>query len=650
MANSIHMRNERQRLLLHHRLASYQHEEQAKEEDILLGLDGDSQQASTTRSDERGSLSNDGMEASRKRFVSLIVPFLWIFIVITGVVVSAGAVVFHISQRADDGSASLLTGNIVQEPSQKDHNKESSTTAMMMMTTQQIISAKLKELDQHIEGTVWFADDAERFVEAASVWVHVAPPLAVVEAHNEADVVQIVPVLVELQQRYQLGFSIRAGGHHKAGYSTLPGGVVLSLKHINRIQLLSASASAEQSDYDHNNDTAIALIQPGARDEDYLHHLMHAHGYGGVFGYCPTVGLAGFAMGGGLGVQSRLYGLGLDQIVGAHIVLANGTLKEVGANQHADLLWALRGAGGGNFGVVTELHYRVVRAYDGLAVLSVTLPSPSFHRNASSTTSNSGDDEIKINLTVDFMSRLGDLEANNKLARNLVVMFDGWDQVNLIWSARDEETFQQGHVYMEDLVSNRMGPQVAQAPRKSVTIQWTGFYSIAEQRDNQGAKSSPWSQSVYKAACWYGFLHPENNTAVIWNKIMETFAQGFEDCPHLMIDVELWGGAIHDALPNETAFPYRSAVYNVGVLLVVPMAEPNHKDSFERESASVNRWWPEVQQYLTGSYLNYPTLSLGKDYPKAFWGENLPRLMALKRKFDPDDIFKNPLGVPMVEK
>ena len=79
------------------------------------------------------------------------------------------------------------------------------------------------------------------------------------------------------------------------------------------------------------------------------------------------------------------------------------------------------------------------------------------------------------------------------------------------------------------------------------------------------------------------------------------------------------------------------------------MEEPNHKEVFERESASVNRWWPAVQQFLTGSYLNYPTLSLKNDYPKAFWGDNLPRLMQLKRKYDPDNVFAYPLGVPMAE-
>lgn len=115
----------------------------------------------------------------------------------------------------------------------------------------------------------------------------------------------------------------------------------------------------------------------------------------------------------------------------------------------------------------------------------------------------------------------------------------------------------------------------------------------------------------------------------------------------------LWinrGGAIHDTLPNETAFPYRSAVYNVGLLLLVPMEEPNQEETFEHESASVNRWWPEVEQYLTGSYLNYPTLSLGEGYPKAFWGANLPRLKELKRRYDPGNVFAQPMSVPLAER
>ena len=109
------------------------------------------------------------------------------------------------------------------------------------------------------------------------------------------------------------------------------------------------------------------------------------------------------------------------------------------------------------------------------------------------------------------------------------------------------------------------------------------------------------------------------------------------------------GGAIHDTLPNETAFPFRSAIFNVGLLLIVSMEELHPEEVFQRESTLVNQWWPEVQQYLTGSYLNYPTLSLGSEYPSAFWGDNLPRLQKVKRKYDPDNVFANPLSVPLAK-
>lgn len=109
------------------------------------------------------------------------------------------------------------------------------------------------------------------------------------------------------------------------------------------------------------------------------------------------------------------------------------------------------------------------------------------------------------------------------------------------------------------------------------------------------------------------------------------------------------GGAIKDPLPNATAFPHRSAIYNVGVLLIVNTDENDDEAEaiFQRESAAVNAWWPRVAQYLTGSYLNYPTASLGADYPTAFWGNNLSRLRQVKQKYDPDNVFSFPMSVPL---
>lgn len=482
------------RQLSQRRIASYQHD--ADNEEIVFLVD-----------ESRGRRST-----SQRRFFLRMALFL--FLTSIAVVLLRVAAT---SQTSHVFISNALTMNIWWKWPNEQQRQYPPTEA----TAQALVRAKLEELHQQIDGNVFFADDYEKFVNAATVWIHgvAAPPLVVVEAHTEADVAKTVPVLVELKEHFKLPFSVRAGGHHKAGFSTCPGGAVLSLRKMNRIRLPSSPQKA------YKNTTLIATIQPGVRDEDFLNHVLRAHGYAGVFGYCPSVGLVGFAMGGGLGIQSRLYGLGMDQIVGARIVLANGTIVKA----PSDLLWALRGAGGGNFGVVTELEYRIEPAYDGLAAVMVTLPTPSHSGSAT------GSDN---DLSVDFLSRLGDLEIQNKLPRNLVAMFDAWDRVSLLWSARDEASFEEGYSYMDDLLSHRMGPNVANAKRETMTIQWTSFYGALQ--ESGGAKTLPWQNPVYKAACWYGFLHPENNTVPVWNNILESFSRGFRDCPHLMVDVELW--------------------------------------------------------------------------------------------------------------
>ena len=420
---------------------------------------------------------------------------------------------------------SLLSSNIWK--AERNQPQVVSSSGSTMSTEHLMIRSQLQALQQRMDGKVWLAHDEhnqQQFINASTVWIHgvPAPPLAVVQASTERDVLLALPLLVQLQQRYHIPWAVRGGGHHKAGYSTVPAGIVLSLQNMKRIQWLDDDSS-------HNHTSAIARMQPGVLDIDYLQQLLRQQGYGGVFGYCPTVGLVGFAMGGGLGIQSRLYGLGLDQVVGARVVLANGTLVK---EAPADLLWALRGAGGGNFGVVTEVQYRVHAAYDGLAVLMISFATPC---------PNATESCHDIGLAADFMSRLGALDASNELSRNLVAMWDTWERITLLWSAGNESEFNEGRPYMEHLVSHRMGSNVANATRTSFTVPWTRFYDLAPQIELPGAKTRPWASSnVYKAGCWYGFLHADNNTATVWSEITRVFERVYRHCPHVLVDVELW--------------------------------------------------------------------------------------------------------------
>jgi FAD binding domain/Berberine and berberine like len=138
----------------------------------------------------------------------------------------------------------------------------------------------------------------------------------------------------------------RSGGHSYAGYSTLSGGVVLDLRNLRSISV--------------DRGAGAATIGAGAALID-VYRALAAHGVTIPAGSCPSVGIGGHALGGGMGLAGRAFGLTTDNILAAQIVTADGRLRTVNRHTDSGLLWALRGGGGGNFGIVTGLQLRVHR-------------------------------------------------------------------------------------------------------------------------------------------------------------------------------------------------------------------------------------------------------------------------------------------------
>ncbi|HWD83037.1 MAG TPA: FAD-binding oxidoreductase, partial [Kribbella sp.] len=134
----------------------------------------------------------------------------------------------------------------------------------------------------------------------------------------------------------------RGGGHCFAGRSSTTG-VQLDLSPMSSVSVQDARAT----------------IGAGARLASVYREL-HEYGLTLPAGCGPTVGIVGLTLGGGLGLLGRKYGLTCDRLVGATVVLADGNVVECDAERAADLFWALRGAGGGQFGVVTSLVYDAV--------------------------------------------------------------------------------------------------------------------------------------------------------------------------------------------------------------------------------------------------------------------------------------------------
>ncbi|MEV6395698.1 FAD-binding oxidoreductase [Streptomyces sp. NPDC051907] len=159
-------------------------------------------------------------------------------------------------------------------------------------------------------------------------------PAAVAYVAGEDDVKECLAYA----KAHRTPVSIRNGGHSYAGWSSGNGRLVIDVSSLNRV-------------------SADGSIGAGAKLID-VYHTLGRKGRTIPAGSCPTVGVSGLTLGGGHGVTSRAYGLTCDSLLSATIVTADGKQLTASATENKDLFWALRGAGNGNFGVVTRLRFR----------------------------------------------------------------------------------------------------------------------------------------------------------------------------------------------------------------------------------------------------------------------------------------------------
>src|SRR5579863_5555062 len=151
-----------------------------------------------------------------------------------------------------------------------------------------------------------------------------------------------VQTCLAFAQKYGLPLTARAGGHSYAGYSTSTG-LVIDVTRMNGVTVSS---------------NGTATIGAGARLID-VYATLSPQNLALPAGSCPTDGIAGLALGGGVGVLGRKFGLTCDNLLSAQVVVAGGRILTCNAGQNTDLFWALRGGGGGNFGVVTSFTFQL---------------------------------------------------------------------------------------------------------------------------------------------------------------------------------------------------------------------------------------------------------------------------------------------------
>ncbi len=201
-------------------------------------------------------------------------------------------------------------------------------------------SEAISELRADIRGRVITPEDVDYDAIRMPLSLEtVARPAVIVRPVDAIDVSYVVLFARETGME----LAIRSGGHSLAGFGTSEGGIVLDLSSMKGLEI------------DVQGQTAWAEM--GLTAGEYTEQVAK-HGLATGFGDTESVGLGGLTTGGGIGYLVRKYGLTIDNVLAAEVVTADGRIRYVDADNHADLFWAIRG-GGGNFGVVTRFQYRL---------------------------------------------------------------------------------------------------------------------------------------------------------------------------------------------------------------------------------------------------------------------------------------------------
>ncbi|MEV6873199.1 FAD-binding oxidoreductase [Amycolatopsis sp. NPDC051128] len=407
-------------------------------------------------------------------------------------------------------------------------------------------------------------------------------PVAVVGAARVED----VQAAVGFAARHRLPIAARGGGHSYPGYSTVDGGIVVDLSRFSGIEVRRDGR---------------AVIGGGARLEPIATTLAAA---GRVLpsGSCGSVGIAGLALGGGVGVLDRKYGLTCDHLEAARIVTADGRVRTVSAVAEPDLFWALRGGGGGNFGIVTGFTFRTVPLVD-VATFELKFPV--------------GTQAALFAAWQEWLPSMPDeLWGGMGLGADHAVFAGTF----LGPRARLDEL-------LEDLI-RRVGTPPAER-RRQVQDHLSAMRSFDDRESRPGLAAG---RAAYVGTSRMLMRRAADPAAVV-EVLLGT--------PGVDTIIDSGGGAIARVGVRETAFPHRKALASFQFL---HGAGPEHggEAAARRALAAVrDGLGPE---FGTTGYVNYLDPEM-PDWAEAYYGVNLPRLRAVARRYDPRGIFAFPQGL-----
>jgi len=370
-------------------------------------------------------------------------------------------------------------------------------------------------------------------------------------------------------RQQQVPLAIRSGGHGISGRSTNDGGIVIDLTRLDSVEVTGTRVR----------------VGPGA-SWGHVAQSLAPSGLAMSSGDFGDVGVGGLATAGGIGFLARKFGLTIDHVTAADVVLADGRIVRADASENPDLYWAVRGAGG-NFGIVTAFEldaYPVSDVVFAQMVYDATDSAALLERWAKFV-------EAAPRELTSFLYLSASRRGSPPVAQAMTVWADG-----------DTDT-----------AVDALTPLLSVAPVLQQQAQVLPYAAIVAPSDatHYGSPAEPLISNGFAV-----HLTPELNAGI---------ATGLGNGATSWIAIRAVGGAVNDMDPDATAYAHRHQSFNIS--------------SVGQDSERFHGHWDELRRYLDGLYISFETDQRPQRLHDAFPGDTLTRLRELKASYDPENIF-----------
>ena len=404
-------------------------------------------------------------------------------------------------------------------------------------------------------------------------------PAVIARCLHTADVADAV----NFGRREGLEISVRGGGHNVAGRAVTEGGLMIDLSLMKGVHVDPARRAAR----------AQAGVTVGELDR-----ATAAFGLATPSGVVSTTGIAGLTLGGGIAWLMGKHGMAVDNLLSAEVVLASGEVVTASEDGDRDLYWALRG-GGGNFGVVSSFEYRTHR-------LATVLGGPVLHPLAVAPQLFAFYREFATNLPDEFSTQAVFLHAPDGSGTKLCGI--------AVCHAGDDADQAEADVRPLRRFGSPAADMIQRMP-----------YPVV----NTGVD---WLSPAGVLAYWKSAFFSELSDPAV-----EVMTRAFEHAPSGLcaLAVEHFHGAVTRVSPTATAYPHRQPGYNL--LLISQWTDPSQTDT---GVAWARETFDALSPYMADrSYTNYLSAD-DYDRVRRAYGPNCERLVELKRRYDPDNLFR----------